>query len=236
MTFSILLCCMRVDDYYPVDLYSYSKGFTKVENLSDAQISIVLDPVRQHAAQLVCDHQKEGKMQNQFRYSSTSTINHWITALLVVVMLALGYAVAGAPSETIEEYILDVHVSLGFFVFLFVVWRAAFRLYEGFPENIEHSRIERWTAYVVHRTILLLLVIMVFTGPLYLFTENECVNVFNWFSVCVPLESVSFIHGTMEWIHINIGIYLLPALIVLHIIGAIRHYATSEKRQMPTDM
>ena len=175
-------------------------------------------------------------MQNQYRYSSISTINHWVTALLVVVMLALGYAVAAAPSETIAEYVLGVHVSLGFFVFLFVVWRVTFRLYVGFPENIEKSRLERWTAYIVHRAILLLLVLMVLTGPMYLFTENECVNVFGWFSVCIPLESLSFLHELMEWLHINIGIYLLPALLVLHFMGAIRHYATSGKRQMPTDL
>ncbi|MDZ7715310.1 MAG: hypothetical protein U5J95_03775 [Balneolaceae bacterium] len=40
---------------------------------------------------------------NQNRYSAISTINHWVTALLVVVMLALGYAVAAAPSEIIED-------------------------------------------------------------------------------------------------------------------------------------
>jgi len=111
-----------------------------------------------------------------------------------------------------------------------------FRLYVGFPENIEKSRLERWTAYIVHRAILLLLVLMVLTGPMYLFTENECVNVFGWFSVCIPLESLSFLHELMEWLHINIGIYLLPALLVLHFMGAIRHYATSGKRQMPTDL
>jgi cytochrome b561 len=58
-------------------------------------------------------------MSNQHRYSSISTINHWVTALLVVVMLALGYVVATAPSETIEDYVLGIHISLGFFVFLF---------------------------------------------------------------------------------------------------------------------
>jgi cytochrome b561 len=175
-------------------------------------------------------------MSNQHRYSSISTINHWVTALLVVVMLALGYVVATAPSETIEDYVLGIHISLGFFVFLFVAWRVIFRLYEGFPENIGKNALEGWAAYVVHRAILFLLVLMVITGPMYLFTENECVNAFNWFSVCVPLESLSVIHEPMEWLHVNIGIYLLPALLLLHFIGAIRHYVNSGKREVPTDM
>lgn len=175
-------------------------------------------------------------MSNQHRYSAISTINHWVTALLVVVMLALGYAVAAAPSETIEDYVLGIHISLGFFVFLFVAWRVIFRLYEGFPDNTGETVLERWAAYVVHRAILVLLALMAVTGPMYLFTENECVNVFNWFSVCVPLESLSVIHEPMEWLHVNTGIYFLPALLVLHFIGAIRHYFNSGKREAPADM
>lgn len=175
-------------------------------------------------------------MPNTNRYSPVSTVNHWVTALLVVVMLALGYATAAAPSEAIEDYVLGIHISLGFFVFLFVAWRVIFRLYEGFPANVERSPLEQWAAYLVHRTILILLTILVITGPLYLFTENECMDVFGWFSICLPLESLSVIHEPMEWLHINIGLYVLPALLVLHFMGAIRHYANRRKQETPADM
>ncbi|MDZ7753882.1 MAG: cytochrome b/b6 domain-containing protein [Gammaproteobacteria bacterium] len=175
-------------------------------------------------------------MSNQNRYSPISTINHWVTALLVVVMLALGYATAAAPSETIEDYVLGVHISLGFFVFLFIAWRVIFRLWEGFPENIGKSALERRAAYIAHRAILILIALQVVTGPMYLFTENECLNVFGWFSVCLPLESLSIIHEPMEWLHVNIGIYLLPALLALHFIGAIRHYAEGGNRKTPANM
>lgn len=111
-----------------------------------------------------------------------------------------------------------------------------FRLYEGFPENIGTSALERWTAYIAHRAILVLLTLQVATGPLYLFTENECMNVFGWFSVCVPLEGLSFIHEPMEWLHVNIGIYVLPALLILHFLGAIRHYAGRGKQKTPSDL
>lgn len=175
-------------------------------------------------------------MTNQHRYSAVSTINHWITALLVVAMLTLGYAMAAAPSELIEDYLLGTHISLGFFVFLFVAWRVIYRLYEGFPENVGEAALERWAAYVVHRAILLLLALMVITGPMYLFTENECISVFNWFSICLPLEGLAFIHEPMEWIHVNTGKYLLPGLLVLHLIGAIRHYAVRGKQENPAGL
>lgn len=175
-------------------------------------------------------------MTERNRYSSTSIINHWVTALLVVVMITLGFVAGAASSDAIEDYVLGVHVALGFFVFIFIVWRVLFRLYEGFPLNTSKTVLERWGAYIVHRAILTLLVLQVFTGPLYLFTENECIDVFGWFSICLPLESLAIIHEPVEWIHVNIGLYALPVLLVLHFIGAIRHYATGEKKDAPSDM
>lgn len=175
-------------------------------------------------------------MSNQNRYSAISTINHWVSALLVVVMLALGLAAGAAPSEAIEDYVIGVHISLGFFVLLFVIWRIAFRLYEGFPSAIQQNAVVRWAAYFTHRVILLLLLLQVATGPLYLFTENECMDVFGWFSVCVPLESLSSIHEPMEWLHVNVGMYLLPALLLLHFLGALHHFAMRGSEQTPADM
>lgn len=178
----------------------------------------------------------EKKMTVQNRYSAISTINHWVTALLVVAMLALGLTAGAAPSDAVEDYVLGVHISLGFFVFIFIVWRVLFRLYKGFPQTIGKTAIERWTAYITHRAILILLLIQVATGPLYLFTEDACMNVFGWFSVCLPLGSLSIIHEPMEWAHIAIGVYILPALLVLHFIGAIRHYANRDQQEVPADM
>lgn len=175
-------------------------------------------------------------MSNRNRYSAISTINHWVTALLVLVMLALGLAAGAAPSETIEDYVLGVHISLGFFVLVFVIWRVGFRLYEGFPPGIQENALVHWAAYFTHRVILILLLVQVATGPLYLFTENECMDVFGWFSVCVPLQSLSSIHEPMEWLHVNVGTYLLPALLLLHFIGALRHFFTRGSVQTPADM
>lgn len=138
--------------------------------------------------------------------------------------------------DAVEEYVIAIHISLGFFVVVFVAWRVIFRLYEGFPENVGKTAAERWPAYIIHRAILVLIVLQIITGPMYLFTENECMDVFGWFSVCVPLESLSAIHEPMEWVHVNIGIYILPAFHLLHFIGTIRHYAVSERKEAPSDL
>lgn len=169
------------------------------------------------------------------RYSGISTLNHWITALLVVAMLVLGFVAGGAPDENTEHYIMGVHISLGFFVLLFVIWRVAHRLYEGFPDTIGRSPLERRAAWAVHRLLLIVLVLQVLSGPLYLFTEGEGVNVFGWFTVYIPLESLSVLHEPAETVHVVTGIYILPLLLLAHLLGAAVHFLR-DKRETPADL
>ena len=75
---------------------------------------------------------------------------------------------------------------------------------------------ERWLAWAVHRLLLVALVAQVITGPLYLFTEGEGVDVFGWFTVYLPLESLAVIHEPAELVHVVSGLYVIPALIALH--------------------
>jgi cytochrome b561 len=167
-------------------------------------------------------------MDRSLRYSGVSTINHWITVLLVVAMLVLGLLADEAPSEDAEEYVLGAHISLGFFTLLFIVWRIAYRLYDGFQAPIADTATERWLAYIVQRALLFVLAIQVITGPLYLFTEGESLNVFGWFSIGLSLESFGAIHEPLEEVHEVVGVFVLPFLLSLHIAGAIKHYLTDE--------
>ena len=174
-------------------------------------------------------------MLQESRYSGISTINHWVTALLVTAMLVLGWTAAGATNEETEHYIMSAHIGLGFFALIFIIWRTAFRLMQGFPENQERTQLERWAAYAVHRLLLVLLVLQVLTGPLYLFTEGEAMSVFGWFSVYIPLEILSVLHEPMEWLHVVTGLYILPALLLVHFLGAFKHFLGRDQNT-PADM
>lgn len=156
-------------------------------------------------------------------YSGLSVLNHWLTALLVVAMLALGLAAGEAP-DAAEDYIMELHIALGFFLLLFVLWRVGFRIYEGFPEHAEAGALERVGAWWMHRLLLVVLVLLVLTGPLYLFTEGEGMNVFGWFTFHLPLERLEFIHEPAEEIHKFLGEFGLPALLILHFLAAAGHY------------
>lgn len=158
------------------------------------------------------------------RYSGIGTINHWLTLILVTVMLALGLVAAAAPNDDIEGFVLWMHVSVGFFVFFFVLWRVFWRLREGFVTPDTERPWESRLAYWVHRLLLLALVTLVLTGPLYLFTVGQPINVFGLFEVGLPLQALGFLHEPAESVHVWIGLYGLPTLLALHVLGAFKHY------------
>lgn len=163
-------------------------------------------------------------MSHRPRYSLISIVDHWLTALLVLAMFVLGMLGRFAPDEGAESYVMEIHFALGFFVFLLIGWRIAWRIREGFPAPLPGTpRVEHLLARSVHVLLLLLLAALVVTGPLYLFTENEAIDVFGWFSVGIPLSSLAFAHEPAESIHKLIAVWLLPILVLGHFLGAIWH-------------
>jgi cytochrome b561 len=163
-------------------------------------------------------------METHSRYSGLSILNHWVTAILVFIMLTLGLMADEAPDKTSDSYIMDVHVALGFFVFLAVAWRVGYRLWQGFPPNPGAGAVERYLGGLTHRLLLIALVVMVISGPLYLFTEGEGVDVFGWFVLHIPLTALEAIHEPAERVHAATGATILPILIGLHMLGAVHHY------------
>lgn len=158
-------------------------------------------------------------------YSGLSVLNHWLTALLVIAMLTLGLAAGEAP-DAAEDYIMSIHIGLGFFVLWFVLWRSAWRVFEGFSTPDAPTGLQRRLAGWMHRLLLLTLLVQVLTGPMYLFTEGEGMNVFGWFTFYIPMPLGDFVHEGVETVHKFLGEYLLPILIGMHILAAARHWLT----------
>jgi len=174
-------------------------------------------------------------MNNRPGYSGLSTLNHWITVMLVVAMWVLGLAAGEAPDEA-EDYIMYIHIALGFFVLLFVFWRIGFRLYEGFPPPDAASALERTAAAWMHKLLLLVLLVLVLTGPLYLFTEGEGMDVFGWFTFYIPMPLGHDVHEAIEEVHKFCGEYLLPMLVGVHLLAAAKHWLIDRKPASPREL
>lgn len=165
------------------------------------------------------------------RHSPVAIVNHWITVVLVTAMLVLGFLAAGAPDRAVARFVLGVHVSLGFFVVWFVLWRVWWRWREGLPAPVVGGAAERLLARAVHLLLLIVPLLLVVTGPLYIFSKGRCIDVFGWFQVCAGFWPQSkALAEVFETIHVIGGLYVLPVLLVLHLVGAIRHYFSPQTR------
>jgi cytochrome b561 len=175
-------------------------------------------------------------MPQNDRHSAVAVINHWITALLVIAMLTLGLLARNAPNDGIEDYVMSAHIGLGFFTLLFVLWRVAWRLMEGFPDTVTGPGWQRVVARAVHIAILITITGLVLTGPLYLFTENEAIDVFGWFSVGLPLGGLEFLHEPAEAIHKFLAVPVVIVLLALHIAGGVVHILDHRSARTPADL
>jgi len=162
-------------------------------------------------------------LKTKSSYSGISALNHWLTALAVVAMWTLGLAAGEAP-DAAEDYIMSIHIGLGFFVLWFVLWRTGWRLSRGFVQIEKGRRFERIAAGTMHRLLLAVLLTLVLTGPMYLFTEGEGMNVFGWFTFYIPMPLGHTVHEAVEEVHKFCGEYLLPGLVGLHLLAAARHW------------
>lgn len=167
-------------------------------------------------------------LEGSSRYSGVSTLNHWLTVLTVTAMWTLGLAAGSAP-DAAEDYILGIHIGLGFFVLWFVLWRIGWRLAKGFAAPEAGSHYERLAAGLVHKLLLAFLLVMVLTGPMYLFTEGEGMDVFGWFTFYIPMPLGETIHEGVETVHKFNGNYLLPALVAVHLLGAAKHWLSGRQ-------
>lgn len=158
-------------------------------------------------------------------WSLFSRTLHWLTALMVFALYALGW------------YMLELdyydpwyrtgpfwHKSMGLLLAVIIILRVANRLLAKHPEHLpEHHLIERYAAALAHLGLYLLLMVAVASGFLISTADGSSVSFFDWFEVPALPELVE----DQEELAGDIHIYATDVLIVLalvHAAGALKHH------------
>lgn len=166
-------------------------------------------------------------------YGAFQKLLHWVTAALVLFMIALGLYMTRAEIGLGERFQLyQLHKSIGVTVLLLTLVRFAWRSTFGVPALPEHiAGWERAAAHAVHGGLYALLIAMTLTG---------------WAMVSVAAFSVpTLLYGVIPWPHVPyltdlptedkkaaeavfktthaLLSYTLAALATLHIAAALRH-------------
>ncbi len=165
-------------------------------------------------------------MSDQIRplvYSPLSKWIHWITALLVLMIIPGGILMTHMEEGPLQDRIFDLHRSFGVVVFGLAVIRVAARKAFGTPAPLESlTPLERRASVSVHHSLLALIFIMPLIGWLMTSAYRVDVSVFGFFTLPHLMPKSEPIYDALAALHGWLG-YLMALLILSHIGAAIMH-------------
>lgn len=164
------------------------------------------------------------------RYGGVTKFFHWLTALLILTLIGLGYYANDLPHETQAElttkaWYFSLHKTLGVTVFFVALARIAWGLSQPRPAalNADH-RLESWLAETVHWLLYGSLVIVPLSGWISHAAAAGFAPIWWPFGQNLPLipKSTAVEHVFVA-LH-DIAGKLLIGAVALHFIGAMKHH------------
>ena len=164
-------------------------------------------------------------LKNTDRWGATSQLLHWIIAVLILSIGAVGLVMGELPRSPKWFWVYTLHKSLGLTVLALVLVRIAWRLYAGAPPPVEGT--PRWQARLAsltHGAIYVLILAMPLSGWLY--DSASGLRPFRWFGLAEvpklspPHEALAdAMHETHELLF-----WVLIALVIGHAGAALYHH------------
>lgn len=157
-------------------------------------------------------------------YSRPAIALHWLIALLIVCIAALGLYMVDLPETAPErELLFDWHRWLGVTGFVFILARMLWRTVRKPPALVASMpRLQRIAASATHFLLYALMMVAPLTGYLLTNRAGETVKFFGW-SLPPLIGENSGQVKLFEDIHAYAA-YLLIAVAVLHALAALKHH------------
>lgn len=170
-------------------------------------------------------------------YGSVAKFFHWLIALLIIGLLALGCAVTFMDNNPNQEFYINIHKLFGLLVLVLAALRLLWLLYNPRPPMLEGLQPwEKMGAHAVHGLLYFFMFFMPITGWIYSTSAGYFPD---FLGVQFPLwgipkdKALSHLFGT---IHLYAAWSLLVVLII-HIAAALKHHFVAKddvlRRMLP---
>jgi cytochrome b561 len=158
------------------------------------------------------------------KYKSTAKLLHWLIALLVFGLLAVGLYMTGLKTTPQKIQLYMTHKSVGLTVLLLMCGRLLYRWRNPAPALPEAMPAwQKHMAALTHVMLYLLLLAMPISGWLMNSASGFPMKYFGWFRVpdliARDAERLAFFKAAHEYIA-----WSLMAFIVLHVLAALKHH------------
>jgi cytochrome b561 len=163
-------------------------------------------------------------------YTITARVLHWITAFLILSMIPIGVVIANEWGGSAQDYLYDLHRSIGAAIIPLVILRLIYRwTHPPLPLPDDIPAIQRLAAHATHWGLYALLIVQPFTGWIATSAYRAPVPVFGWFELPpIWFENRAF-SEQIFFVHSLIGI-AIAGLAAAHIGAALYHHFVRKDR------
>lgn len=163
-------------------------------------------------------------------YSSPSPIYHpfsrglhWLMALIMIGLLALGLVMSGLDPSPQKWQFYSFHKAMGMIALVLITIRIVWRLLTPPPTPLaSHAAWERGLARITHILLYVGMVAMPVSGYVMSAAGGHNISFFGLFDVPLLIDKNEELGGLARTVH-EIAGYTLIAVVVLHILGALKH-------------
>ncbi len=157
------------------------------------------------------------------QYGAISRLNHWLGAALVIGLLALGLYFEDMPRGEEKLFWLKLHVSIGALILPWLLFRIGWRVAATSPQPLPQSAMLSGLTRLGHRTLLLLILVLLVTGPLIVWSGGREIELFGLLSIPGPLGRWDALHEGLEVVH-GLSSRILIILTIGHVLAALKHH------------
>lgn len=178
------------------------------------------------------------------RYTKTAVVLHWLIAIAIFGMFALGWYMSELPKEgpkqmafdlfdlgiytwqlseeaTLRTFYFNLHKSIGVTLLALVIFRLIWRITHKPPALLtSYSAFERKLATSAHHLLYLLMIVLPVSGLLMTLYSKYGLK---WFGIdFLPGLDNKGLRDIFKESHEIIGVIIL-LVIIIHILGALKH-------------
>ncbi|OQY02709.1 MAG: hypothetical protein B6I20_06660 [Bacteroidetes bacterium 4572_117] len=169
------------------------------------------------------------KIENDLnqKFSKGTIWLHWLTALLILILVLSSFKIAGFGS--IERMqMIKMHLLIGSFVFIFTIIRTYLFFNTKQPEHLKTGskfidKLAIWNHYLLY----ILLFVISIMGIVVIFTGNYIEGISSGsIDNIIPQKEISILKY-----HVLIT-FLAVLLVIMHVIGVIKHYIFTKENTL----
>ncbi|MCV9877732.1 cytochrome b [Brenneria izbisi] len=159
------------------------------------------------------------------RYGHVSILLHWISALTIYGMFALGlWMVTLGYYNDWYHLAPEIHKSIGILLFALIIFRIVWRFISPPPAPLSsYSTLTRIGATLAHIALYVVLLGILISGYLISTAEGQPISVFGWFSVPATLSGLTDQADIAGTVHLYLA-WAVVVLSVLHGLAALKHH------------